>query len=104
MARVPGYLIVVRRDQPELYRELQASAAGDDLVQVIMDRRTRDRRVITRDMSLDRRRRADRRAAPDSSWLARGFLVARVYRPVRPKPGNGFHNCLELPSTSTLVR
>jgi hypothetical protein len=98
MARVPGYLIVVRRDQPELYQELQAGAAGDELVQVIMDRRRRDRRVISRDVPQDRRRRIDRRQPLDGSWDARGFVVARVYRPVRPKPGNGFHNCLELPA------
>jgi hypothetical protein len=92
------YLIVVRRDQPDLFQALLASTAGDPMVQVILDRRQRDRRVILRDVDTDRRRRADRRAAPDTLWLSRGFLVTRTYRPLRPKPGNGYHNCLELPA------
>jgi hypothetical protein len=98
MAQQSRYLIVVSRDQPDLYRALVASTLGDQTVQVILDRRQRDRRVILRDVDTDRRRRTDRRAAPDALWLSRGFLVARTYRPVRPKPGNGFHNCLELPA------
>jgi len=104
MARIPGYLIVVRRDRPDLYRELKAGAAGDDLVQVILDRRTRNRRVITRDVPADRRRRADRRAPLNRSWETRGFVVVRTYRAIRPKSGNGFHNCLEPPVSLTLVR
>jgi hypothetical protein len=35
-------------------------------------------------------------------WGARGFLVARTYRTVRSKPGNGFHNCLELPAPTLI--
>ncbi len=102
MARIPRYLIIVQRDQPELYWELLASATGD--VQVILDRRARDRRVVIRDVPLDRRRRADRRAPLDPAWQTRGFVVTRSYRAVRPKAGNSFHNCLELPTALALNR
>jgi hypothetical protein len=98
MAVQARYTIVVRRDQPDLYRALVASTVGDEMAQVILDRRQRDRRVILRDVDHDRRRRPDRRSVPDAMWGARGFLVARTYRTVRSKPGNGFHNCLELPA------
>jgi hypothetical protein len=104
MPKVAQQLIVVRRDQPELYRELQARAAGDGTVQVILDRRSRDRRVVIQDVSLDRRRRTDRRAPIAPRWDPRGFLLARSYRAARPRPGNGFHNCLELPPGIALSR
>jgi hypothetical protein len=102
MTQQARYTVVVRRDQPDLYRALVASTAGDDLVQVVLDRRQRDRRVILRDVEHDRRRRPDRRSVPDPMWDARGFLVVRTYRPVRPKPGNSFHNCLELPAPTLI--
>ncbi len=38
MATGPRYLIIVRRDDTELYRHLQATA-GSGMIQVILDRR-----------------------------------------------------------------
>jgi hypothetical protein len=102
MARQGQYMIVVRRDQPQLYQDLVASVVGHD-VQVILDRRQRDRRVILRDVAVERRRRPDRRGAAGAPWDVRGFLLARTYRAVRPKPGNGFHNCLELPAPAPIA-
>jgi hypothetical protein len=103
MVKGSEHLIVVRSDARRLYEELQAQAGQDEGVRVILDRRRRDRRVVIQDVAHERRR-GDRRSAVAPAWDPRGFFVVRTYRPVRPKPGNGFHNCLELPPALTLSR
>ncbi len=78
MPETPQYLIVVRRWETALFQNLRANVnPGSAPVQVIWDRRTRDRRVIIQDVSLERRRR-ERRAAPEETWKTAGFVVART--------------------------
>ena len=57
------YLIIVARDQPDLWRALARHIVGDEGVQVILDRRRwpRRRREETREPD---RRGADRRQTP----------------------------------------
>ncbi len=75
--RAPTWVIVVRRDRPEVYTRLQRSFAGSPLVEVILERRERERRRGANPADTDRRR-ADRRQPADgrspSSAGGRRFL------------------------------
>jgi hypothetical protein len=53
-------LIVVAREEPDLYDYIRRDQFGDDNVVVISDRRRADRRQAPRDVDHDRRR-TDRR-------------------------------------------
>src|SRR5262245_51343026 len=86
MATPPECLVIVRRGETEVYERLKAQFAGMPNVQVIWDRRVRDRRVIIQDVD-DERRRGERRAPLDATmWATRGYFVAR---PQSPAPGVG---------------
>jgi hypothetical protein len=101
MATAPQYLIVVRPDAPELLERLQATA--DAGIEVIVDRRRRDRRVIIQDVTVERRRR-ERRALVDPTWDSRGFFLARLHRAARETNGhNGHRTCLEIPAAATFA-
>ena len=54
-------LIVVAREEPDLFDYIRCDQVGDDNVIVITDRRQGDRRRTPRDVDHDRRRSADRR-------------------------------------------
>jgi hypothetical protein len=72
---------VVRRGETDVFGGLQAEFAGKpDSPEVIWDRRVRDRRVIIRDVTTERRR-GERRAPLDATqWATHGYIV------VRPQP------------------
>jgi hypothetical protein len=65
--------VVVQRGHPSLVAILRALTPPS--VPVIVDRRMRDRRVVSVAAPDDRRRR-DRRQSPSATWRALRFLVA----------------------------
>lgn len=75
----PHVLVVVHRGATQVFARLQAEFAGTlDVPKVIWDRRERDRRVIIRDVEVERRR-GERRAPADATlWTARGYILARL--------------------------
>jgi hypothetical protein len=79
--RGPRRLLVVRRGETGLFRALQEGLdRWPEGTRVIWDRRVRDRRVIIRPVTLERRR-APRRAEPDSMWHTHGFIVVEIGGP-----------------------
>ncbi len=77
-AETPRWLIVVRRDQLELYRNLREAFAGVPRVAVILDRRQRERRAIEAPATSDQRRRQRRQtltATEHDLWRAAGFRL-----------------------------
>jgi hypothetical protein len=79
MAIPPECLVIVRRGETEVYERLKAQFAGVPNVQVIWDRRVRDRRVIIQDVG-NERRRGERRAPLDATmWTTRGYVLARPH-------------------------
>ena len=54
-------LIVVAREEPDLFDYIRRDQFGDDNVLIITDRRQGDRRRAPRDVNCDRRRSSDRR-------------------------------------------
>jgi hypothetical protein len=84
MAQPPRSLIVVRRGATDVFERLRAELAGKrNAPEVIWDRRVRDRRVIIRDVAIERRR-GERRAPLDATqWATRGYIVVRSRPPAR---------------------
>jgi len=70
-------LFVVHRDQTELFRSLRTRFALDPEVQVIFDRRIRDRRRERLRVDPDHRRSERRDTAP-GSWIWPGVLFVSV--------------------------
>ena len=70
-----AYLMVVQRGDDERFR-LLCSTFRDRPVEVVWDRRDRERRRASDEPATDRRR-SDRRGTPPISWNNLGFLVAR---------------------------
>lgn len=69
-------LVVVRPDEPTLYPYLTRAFAGLADVEVIVDRRRGQRRTTTRPVSIDRRRRVDRRLRK-VEFSSLGYLIVR---------------------------
>lgn len=80
-AASPRWLIVVRRDQPDLYRNLLDAFRDVPRVVVILDRRHGERRraETAPSQTAPGRRRGDRRAAPSGAeadlWQTAGFRL-----------------------------
>jgi hypothetical protein len=75
-----GTLIVVGRDQGDLYQYFRWGLSQTPDVEVVLDRRLGQRRArLDGHEPEDERRKADRRraAATRAELLARGFLIAR---------------------------
>lgn len=72
-----GYLLIVARNQPDLCGYLSRSFAGDDKVQVILDRRVGQRRqgVQTNDPE---RRQGERRQNQGERFLSLGVKIIRL--------------------------
>jgi hypothetical protein len=71
---VPKELIIVARDQPELYESLKREFARDIDVTVVIDRRVGERRASTAPTEAERRDQ-DRRSYQEASELkSRGFV------------------------------
>ena len=80
MAGMAGTLIVVGRDQADLYQYFRWGLSQTPDVEVVLDRRLGERRArLDGHEPGDARRKADRRraAATRAELLARGFLIAR---------------------------
>lgn len=67
-------MFIVGRDRPDLYRYLSQTFADAENVQVILDRRERDRRVSP-GQRIPERRHGERRARPsvDADLQAAGY-------------------------------
>ena len=74
-AQAPRYLLVVRRDRPDVYAKLHALAEG--YVHFVRDRRRGERRAQGAPVT-DERRTHDRRSDPPSTWSVLGFVLHRV--------------------------
>jgi hypothetical protein len=69
------YLLIVRRDRPELLAELSRDfLAVQDLIEIITDRRVDERRREFQPPRFERRR-AQRRYRPPAMWEEYGFLL-----------------------------
>ena len=80
MASAAGILIVVGRDQGQLYQYFRWGFSQTSGVEVVLDRRLGERRDRQNGHGpADERRKADRRraAVTRAELLARGFLIAR---------------------------
>jgi hypothetical protein len=73
-------LIIVARDEPELWQSLKAQFAADETVEVILDRRLRERRQRIQACE------PDRRGADHRLWRIETDLRSRRYVIVGPQP------------------
>ena len=72
------YLLIVARNQPDLWRYLKDNFAGDDKVEVILDRRREERRQRIQPHESERRQ-AERRRQPslDKDLTYRSLVIVR---------------------------
>lgn len=77
---MPRYLFIVAKEHPELCAHLEREFAGEDGVQVVLDRRGTDRRRIRVDVPGGDRRRANRRSHPaiQQELAALNFALVRA--------------------------
>ena len=59
---MPLHLLIVTRSEPLLYDYVKRTFAGEDTVEVVLDRRLGDRRLASTSPA-EERRRADRRSS-----------------------------------------
>jgi hypothetical protein len=78
---VREHFAIVRRDKPEVYERLQQRFPDGSGVQVIWDRRFRERRQTLSFPERERRIR-ERRQIPPSSWTL-GYVIAYGTTPSR---------------------
>jgi hypothetical protein len=79
-------LIVVARNNMTLYEHLQRWVAGAPAVQVLVDRRTNDRRSATRPVAAERRRVGTRRIRQGTIAPHGGYTVVRFTPNVSHSP------------------
>ena len=73
------HLFIVARDQKELYDYLLKDFAADPKVEVLFDRRVRERRVRQEPRSGDERRQGERRQDRiDTELRSVGFAIVRA--------------------------
>ena len=79
------YLLFVARSQPDLWHYLKNNFAGDEKVEVILDRRRGERRQRIQPHELERRR-AERRRRPgiDTDLSYRSFVIVRLPQGINP--------------------
>lgn len=72
------YLLIVARNQPDLWLYLKNNFAGDEKVEVILDRRRGERRQRIQAHESERRR-AERRRQPnlEKDLTYRSFVIVR---------------------------
>lgn len=76
-SRDDGYVVIVARDQPAIYRQLAHMFAGDDTFDVVIDRRRGDRRRGGGVRLRERRLSDRRRAKPHVGLGVLGWLIAK---------------------------
>lgn len=69
------YLLIVAQNQPELCNYLARSFAGEDRVEVVLDRRAGQRRERVRARDPERRRGERRRPISGGKLLSLGVLI-----------------------------
>jgi hypothetical protein len=69
------HVVIVRRGETELFNTLQREFGEVPQVQVIWDRRTRDRRAARPGARGIERRGRDRRSRPPAIWQIQGYLL-----------------------------
>ncbi|HET7342847.1 MAG TPA: hypothetical protein VFL90_15390 [Methylomirabilota bacterium] len=74
----PDRLIIVARDEPDLYDFIRRDNVGDDRVQVIADRRVGDRRASAAAHAPERRRRDRRRNEVEPQLRTAGWIEIRL--------------------------
>ncbi|RPI09541.1 MAG: hypothetical protein EHM71_05760 [Zetaproteobacteria bacterium] len=81
------YLVIAGRNHPDLYSYLRRQFAGDDKVQVLLDRRHEERRRRG-DAHRPDRRRGDRRVGrvKDNGLNYHGFVVVRQFSGLQWRP------------------
>jgi hypothetical protein len=81
------YLVITARNHPDLYGYLRRQFAGDDKVQVLLDRRHEERRSQGEARKPDRRK-GERRTGrgKDNGLSYHGFVVIRQFSGVRWRP------------------
>ncbi len=81
------YLVVTARNHPDLYGYLRRQFAGDEKVQVLLDRRHEERRREG-DLRKPDRRKGERRGghAKDNGLTSHGFVVIRQFSGVQWRP------------------
>jgi len=72
------YLLIVARNQPDLWRYLKQNFAGDEKVEVILDRRRGERRQRVQAYGPERRRAARRGPSSiDNDLCYRSYVIVR---------------------------
>ena len=71
------YLLIVTRNQPDLWRYLKDNFAGDAKVEVILDRRLAERRQRVQPHDPERRQADRRRPGLDNDLRYRSLVIAR---------------------------
>ena len=73
-------ILVVAKNQPGLFEYLRQDFSEDPDVQVVIDRRSGDRRQRAQAWTAERRRQSDRRRHPalDEKLQSIGFAVVKV--------------------------
>jgi hypothetical protein len=71
------HVVVVRQGETELFKTLQREFSEVPRVQVIWDRRSRERRAGSAAARGADRRRRDRRSRPPAIWEVQGYLLVR---------------------------
>jgi len=81
------YLVVTARNHPDLYGYLRRQFAGDEKVQILLDRRQEERRRQG-DAHRPDRRKGDRRVGrgKDNGLSSHGFVVIRQFSGVQWRP------------------
>ena len=84
-AKMVRYLLIVARNQPDLCHYLKNNFAGDEKVEVILDRRRGERRQRIQPHELERRR-GERRRHPgiDKDLTYRSFVIVRLPQRINP--------------------
>jgi hypothetical protein len=81
------YLVITARNHPDLYGYLRRQFAGDDKVQVLLDRRHEERRSQGDARKPDRRKGERRTGRGKENGLSyHGFVVIRQFSGVRWRP------------------
>lgn len=80
--------MIVRRGETQLYQELlNGLDRWPEGTTVMWDRREHERRVISQEVTIERRRR-QRRSEPESMWYTHGFIVIETTEPVEGRAAN----------------
>ncbi len=69
-------LVIVRRGHFATYELLTRTFAGDPSVQIVWDRRMRERRQAVDRLGNGDRRRSDRRRPPPMQWGQLNYMIA----------------------------